>query len=314
MGQKEIREALLPLMSASTCPACSGSRLNPLARNVKIDQVSISDFCSFELGKAHKFIEKISLKGEMFLQETHAQICKHLEFLSSLGLSYLSLDRSAPTLSGGELQRIRLARQLGSGLTSCLYLLDEPTIGLHPYNNELLNRALKDLRDLGNTLVLVEHDPMTIQIADMLVDFGPKAGKEGGRICAHGTLPQILANPNSLTGSYLSGRKQIPIPSKRRPFRPDIRIENATLHNLKNISASLPYAAITCLSGVSGSGKSTLMRYLLKGAAEIAVNTSKVKEPIEYEGAKFWGLDTFEKVISIDQSPIGQTPRADVST
>src|SRR3990167_8445650 len=275
MGQKEIREALLPLMSASTCPACSGSRLNPLARNVKIDQVSISDFCSFELGKAHKFIEKISLKGEMFLQETHAQICKHLEFLSSLGLSYLSLDRSAPTLSGGELQRIRLARQLGSGLTSCLYLLDEPAIGLHPHNNEVLNHALKKLAALGNTLILVEHDPMTIKIADCIFDFGPKAGRDGGRICASGTLDEILQNPNSLTGAYLSGRKQIPIPRRRRPFSPDIRIENGSLHNLKNISIALPRGAITCFTGVSGSGKSTLMRHLLKPAAEFAIHSSK---------------------------------------
>ncbi len=314
MGNKDMREALLPLMNASTCPVCEGTRLNALARNVKIKGKSIADFCRLGVEKAYEFIQDISLEEEAFLQETRSQICKYLEFLLSIGLGYLTLERSAPTLSGGELQRIRLARQLGSGLTSCLYLLDEPTIGLHPYNNELLNRALKDLAALGNTLVLVEHDPMTIQIADQIFDFGPKAGREGGRICARGTLKEILKNEHSLTGAYLSGRKTIPIPKKRRPFQPDIRIENASLHNLQNISVAFPRAAITCLTGVSGSGKSSLMRGLLKPAAEIAVNARKKIEPIELLGAKFWGLNEFEKVITVDQSPIGQTARADVGS
>ena len=217
-------------------------------------------------------------------------------------------------MSGGELQRIRLARQLGSGLTSCLYLLDEPTIGLHPYDNEKLNQALKTLCNLGNTLVLVEHDPMTLQIADYLFDFGPKAGHLGGEITAEGTLPQILKNPDSLTGSYLSGRKKIPLPKKRRPFSPDLWIEHANLHNLKNVSAAFPKGAITCLTGVSGSGKSTLMRHILKPAAEKAVNARKKSDSIEHGGAVVFGLKDFERVICIDQSPIGQTARADVST
>lgn len=314
MGNSAIREALLPWMSTSTCGSCEGSRLNPLARNVKINGLSIAQFCDLELEKAYLFIQELSLESVPFLRETHAQICKYLEFLLSIGLGYLSLGRSAPTLSGGELQRIRLARQLGSGLTSCLYILDEPTIGLHPHNNELLNRALKDLCKLGNTLILVEHDPMTIQIADAIFDFGPKAGKEGGRICASGTYKEILKNPNSLTGAYLSGKKTIPIPKKRRPFHPDIRIENGSLHNLKNISIAIPKGAITCLTGVSGSGKSTLMHYLLKPAAEKAVNNTKAIEPIEHAGARFFGLSAFDKVIAIDQSPIGQTARADVGT
>jgi excinuclease ABC subunit A len=314
MARGDIRETLLPIMKASTCSACGGARLNPLARNVKIKQKSIADFCRLSIEDAYDFIQSVSLSGEEFLKEAHAQICKYLEFLLSIGLRYLSLDRSAPTLSGGELQRIRLARQLGSGLTSCLYILDEPTIGLHPYNNELLNRALKDLRDLGNTLILVEHDPMTVLASDYLVDFGPKAGREGGQITAAGPIEEILKNPHSLTGAYLSGRKKIPIPQKRRPFSPDIRIENASLHNLKNISVEIPRGAITCLSGVSGSGKSTLMRHLLKPAAEMAVERGKKSEPIEHLGAKFYGLLEFEKVVTIDQSPIGQTARADVST
>ncbi len=290
MANGEIREALLPMMSATTCCACKGTRLNPLARNVRIQKHSLPDLCALSIEKAYDFIQTLSPPG--FLNETHSQICKFLEFLLSIGLRYLSMDRSAPTLSGGELQRIRLARQLGSGLTSCLYILDEPTIGLHPFNNELLNTALKDLCDLGNTLVLVEHDPMTIRAADYLFDFGPKAGREGGHITARGTIPEILKDPHSLTGAYLSGRKKIPIPKKRRPFTSgtsSIKIENANLHNLKNITVEIPKSAITCLTGVSGSGKSTLMSYLTKS-------------------------EEFEKVVTMDQSPIGQTSRADVST
>jgi len=307
-----IRESLLPYLTTSTCPSCQGARLNPLARNVRIKNHSIDSFCNLPITEALLFAKELA--PPTFLQEAHAQILKSLEFLSSIGVGYLSMSRSAPTLSGGELQRIRLAKQLGSGLTSCLYVLDEPTIGLHPHNNQLLNDALRKLCDLGNTLLLVEHDPLTIEEADYLVDFGPKAGHEGGRITATGTIPEIKKNPHSLTGQYLSGKKQIPIPKKRRPFSPDIRIENANLHNLANISVAFPKGAITALSGVSGSGKSSLMRHLLKPAAEKALNMRNPPEVIEYLGAKFYGLNTFEKVISIDQSPIGQTARADVST
>lgn len=314
MAKNEIAETLLPIMTASPCPECHGTRLNPLARNVKIQNKSISDFCRFTIKEALPFIQKLSLHKEDFLQETLAKIEKYLKFLLSIGLHYLSLDRSAPTLSGGELQRIRLARQLGSGLTSCLYILDEPTIGLHPSNSEMLNTALKNLKDLGNTLILVEHDPMTIRMADYLFDFGPKAGSCGGKITAHGTIDEILQNPNSLTGAYLTGRKKIPVPAKRRPIIAGIRIENASLHNLKNVTVDIPLSAITCLTGVSGSGKSSLMRYLLKPAAEKVLNTKKPSEPFEFMGAKFYGLKNFEKVIAIDQSPIGQTSRADVST
>lgn len=314
MGKTEMKESLLPIMTASTCSTCHGARLNPLALNVRIQDKSISDFCQMTLFDAEKFIKTLPLKEEQFLTTTRNTIEKYLDFLLSIGLDYLSLDRSAPTLSGGELQRIRLAKQLGSGLTSCLYILDEPTIGLHPANNERLNLALKRLRDLGNTLLLVEHDPMTINAADYLVDFGPKAGALGGHITAHGTIEEIKKNPNSLTGAYLSGKKQIPIPKKRRPIKEGITIQDAALHNLKNISCKIPYAAITCLTGVSGSGKSTLMRHLLKPAAEAVVN--KRKKPLihEYCRTSFIGLDSFEKVVTIDQSPIGQTARADVST
>lgn len=314
MATGDLRESLLPMMQANVCPACAGTRLNPLARNVRIQKLSITDLCHLSIEDAYQFIQKISLKKEEFLTETHSQITKYLEFLLAIGLRYLSLDRSAPTLSGGELQRIRLARQLGSGLTSCLYILDEPTIGLHPYNNELLNGALKDLCELGNTLILVEHDPLTIEAADYLFDFGPKAGREGGQITAQGTIAEIKKNPHSLTGAYLSGRKKIPIPNKRRSFTSGIKIENATLHNLQKLTVEIPKSAITCLTGVSGSGKSTLMRQLLKPAAEIAVNARKKTEIVHYLDTKFTGLDAYEKVITVDQSPIGQTSRSDVST
>lgn len=304
MATGDLRESLLPLMKASPCGSCQGSRLNPLARHVRIRKVSLPALCEMRIDEAREFIRGVQC--DPFLQETHDQIGKYLDFLISIGVTYLSLSRSAPTLSGGELQRIRLARQLGSGLTSCLYILDEPTIGLHPFDNERLNIALKRLRDLGNTLILVEHDPMTLQIADRIFDFGPKAGREGGLITAEGSLAEILDNAHSLTGAYLSGRKSIPIPQKRRPFGDGIEIENASLHNLDNVSVKIPYNAITCITGVSGSGKSTLMRHLLKPAAE--------KTLTEYKGARFQGLKVFDKVICIDQSPIGQTARADVST
>ncbi|MCC6127587.1 MAG: excinuclease ABC subunit UvrA, partial [Chlamydiae bacterium] len=311
-GPTALREALIPHLSLHQCRGCEGSRLSPLARNVRIGPHSITDLCALPLSSAYAFLQTLSTTS--FLEETQRQLCKYLDFLLQIGLHYLSLDRSAPTLSGGELQRLRLARQLGSGLVSCLYVLDEPTIGLHPANSQQLILALKKLRDLGNTLILVEHDPLIVKEADYLFDFGPKAGREGGRITAHGSIAEICKNPESLTGAYLSGRKKIPIPSKRRPFSPDIRIENASLHNLKNISISFPRGAITCLSGVSGSGKSSLMRHLLKPAADLSVNARSPQEPIEYKNTLFYGLSTFEHVICIDQSPIGQTARADVST
>jgi excinuclease ABC subunit A len=314
MGSSFLRESLMPLLITDVCPSCKGARLNPLARNVTIEGLSLDRLCAQPLSQVYPFFQRLSVDRFPFLKETLAQILKYTEFLLAIGLDYLALNRAAPTLSGGELQRIRLARQLGSGLTSCLYVLDEPTIGLHPHNNERLNRALRQLRDLGNTLILVEHDPQTVREADYLFDFGPYAGREGGRIVASGTIPEILNNPHSLTGAYLTGRKKIPIPQKRRRFSPDIRVLNAHLHNLQHLDVAFPKGAITCLTGVSGSGKSTLVRHLLKPAAEKAVNASKQVEPLVYLGAQFFGLSSFEKVVSVDQTPLGQTSRADVST
>jgi excinuclease ABC subunit A len=302
----EIRETLLPLLNEITCLSCQGTRLNPLARNVKIHSLSIADFCRLPIDQAAAFMGKITLSKEQhtFLDETLSQLKHRLHFLLAIGLDYLSLDRSAPTLSGGEAQRTRLARQLGSGLTGCLYVLDEPTIGLHPHNNALLNQALSTLRDMGNTLLLVEHDPMTLGIADYILDFGPKAGKQGGEIMAEGTLKQIKANPHSLTGAYLSGTKKVLIPKKRRTSKTFIEMKNCTLHNLKNISTSFPIGAFSCVTGVSGSGKSTLINDLLRPAA---LKSSPVP-------AKITGLEHFDKVLVLDQNPIGQTNRSDIST
>ncbi len=312
----EIREALLPLLDQSPCLSCQGTRLNPLARNVKIHNLSIADLCRLPIDEAADFIDTLSLKQEErpFLDETLRQLKHRLHFLKAIGLSYLSLDRSAPTLSGGEAQRIRLARQLGSGLTGSLYVLDEPTIGLHPHDNARLNEALKRLCSLGNTLLLVEHDPMTIEIADHLIDFGPKAGKEGGRITAQGTVAELMNNPNSLTGAYLSGRLQVPIPSSRKSSSTRLTIEGASLHNLKQLKLSIPTKILTCITGVSGSGKSTLMNDLLRPAIQQALAGRKPLDTVQIGSAHISGIAQFSKLLVLDQNPIGHTNRADVST
>ena len=247
-----------------------------------------------------------------FLEETYLEIRKRFSFLEKIGLGYLSLDRKAPTLSGGELQRIRLAKQLGSGLTSCLYVLDEPTIGLHPHNNHLLNEALLHLKNLGNTLIVVEHDPMTIKIADTIVDFGPGAGSLGGKITAKGTFEEILKNPYSLTGAYFRGEKSIPIPEKKRPIQMAIQIKKAKVHNLKNLSVEIPKHAFTCITGVSGSGKRSLIHTELKPALQAALKkrVDQIATP-EYEVS---GLKAFDKLIPIDQNVFKVSPKSDVAS
>ena len=319
-SQPQVKELLLPLFNQSTCPSCEGTRLNPLARNVKIQGLSIADLCHLPLDEAYVFIEKMALleKEGHLLKEVLDQLKGRLHFLKAIGLGYLSLDRSAPTLSGGEAQRIRLARQLGSGLTGCLYVLDEPTIGLHPQDSQKLNTALKQLCDLGNTLLLVEHDPLTIALADKILDFGPAAGKAGGRIVAQGTLEQIKANPASLTGAYLIGTKRIPLPLSYRKAEHFLKLTHATLHNLKNVDLDIPIQSITCLTGVSGSGKSTLMRQLLQPAAEAAFQNkrarSKGRAEVVFQGSTLKGMNHFDQLLVLDQNPIGHTSRADVST
>ncbi len=309
-----IKWILSQLLDESPCISCEGTRLSPIARNVKIEGVSIANLCHKTIQETTLFLQqqKASLENQDFLQETLDQTLSRLSFLESLGLGYLSLDRSAPTLSGGETQRIRLSRQLGSGLTGCLYVLDEPTIGLHPHDNHLLNQALLNLKDLGNTLLLVEHDPLTMQIADYILDFGPGAGKLGGEITAEGSLKSILKNPKSLTGAYLSGRKKIPLPLERKKASKFISIEDVSLHNIKNLTLKIPIGIFTCFTGVSGSGKSTLLMDILKPVAEKTIlrrrkDTAQISTSIQ-------GLDAFDKLIVLEQNPIGTTNRADVST
>ncbi|MES2200543.1 MAG: excinuclease ABC subunit UvrA, partial [Chlamydiota bacterium] len=309
-----IRSILGTLLEQKTCFSCEGTRLSLLARNVRIEGSSIADLVKKEIGSLVSFLNSISITEEKkaLLEESFTQVFSRLDLLQKLGLGYLSLDRSAPTLSGGETQRIRLSRQLGSGLTGCLYVLDEPTIGLHPFDNHLLNQALLHLKNLGNTLVLVEHDPLTMQIADYILDFGKGAGKHGGQILAKGTFDEILNDPNSLTGAYLSGRKSIPLPKKRRTSEEKIVIENIRVHNLKNVSTSIPIRVLSCLTGVSGSGKSTLLLDVLRPQAEkaaLAKRRRNLKEELSIQG-----LDAFDKVIVLDQNPIGTTSRADIST
>jgi excinuclease ABC subunit A len=308
-----LKQELGPLVDQITCPSCSGTRLNPLACHVKIGKTTLPELCAMPLDAAYAFIKKIKLKDKL-LTETLTQLTHRLEFLNKIGLDYLSLDRSAPTLSGGETQRIRLARQLGSGMTGCLYVLDEPTIGLHPHNNTLLNQSLKELCAQGNTLLLVEHDPLTLQIADYILDFGPAAGKHGGEIMARGTLSQIKKNPKSLTGQYLSGKKTVPIPKKRRSYKKSFTIKNACLHNLKNLDVEIPIGIITCLTGVSGSGKSTLMNDLIRPAMQQALAKRNSPDTVELHGSTLSGISAFDKMHVIDQNPIGHTARADVST
>lgn len=309
----EIRETIIPLLDEQECPSCKGSRINPLARNVTIKATSIDALCRAPLEKSLPFIEEMEFpkQEKKLLDEVRNQLLSRLRFLNEVGLQYISLDRRAPTLSGGEAQRIRLARQLGSGLTGVLYVLDEPTIGLHPRDNDRLNNALKQLRDLGNTMLMVEHDPLTIATADYILDFGPRSGDAGGHVTAQGTYQQLLKNPNSLTGKYLSGKETIPTPTKRRQAKKGfVHIEKAKTHNLKNISVDIPIGVLTCFTGVSGSGKSTIMQDILLPAAQKALYS----QDTVFNGININGLEHFDKVISIDQNPVGHTTRSDVCT
>jgi excinuclease ABC subunit A len=308
-----LRAAVIPLLQEQICLSCQGARINSLARHVTIKGLAIQDVCQLPIEQALQFVEKIQLNEQEFklLEEVQKQLTNRLSFLCEVGLHYLSLERRAPSLSGGESQRIRLARQLGSGLTGVLYVLDEPTIGLHPRDNARLNGALKKLKELGNTLLLVEHDPLTIATADYILDFGPQSGEHGGHITARGTPKQLMRNSHSLTGNYLSGKKRIPIPTKRRSqTKGTLSIRNASKNNLKNIDIDIPVAVLTCLTGVSGSGKSSLLQQILLPALERRMTSDSVV----IDGATVSGLSQFDKVISIDQNPIGTTIRSDVGT
>ena len=302
-------------MSNSHCHACNGARLKPEVLSIKIGNKNINQLTDMSINKIQHHIENLKLNktqnmiAELILKE----IKKRLQFLMDVGLEYLTLSRSAGTLSGGEAQRIRLATQIGSGLTGVLYILDEPSIGLHQRDNEKLLATLKKLRDLGNTLIVVEHDEDTMYAADQIIDIGPGAGVHGGNILAQGTAEEIKKSPDSITGKYLSGRAKIPVPEKRRKFikSKNIQIKNATQNNLKNINVTIPLGLFTCVTGVSGSGKSTLVNEVLYKTLAQKINKSNIK-PGKCKEIK--GIENIDKIIDIDQSPIGRTPRSNPAT
>ena len=310
-----IRDELSKLMSKSSCDECNGSRLNTKSRNVFINKTQIHTITSMRINEALNFIKKMRLDGakKKIAEKILKEITERLTFLEDVGLNYLTLDRSAETLSGGEAQRIRLASQIGSGLVGVTYVLDEPSIGLHQRDNEKLIRTLKNLKELGNTVIVVEHDEEAIRCADYIIDIGPGAGKHGGEICAHGSLDDILSNKKSITAQYLSGKKEIKTPKKRLPLSDKfISIINAHENNLKNISVEIPVGLFTCITGVSGSGKSSLINQTLLPLSSFMLNKSKLTKEISCE--KIEGLEHLDKVISIDQSPIGRTPRSNPAT
>ena len=310
-----IRNELSKLISESSCDECNGSRLNIQSRNVFVDKIQIHTITSMKIIDALEFFMDINLKGakKEIAEKIIKEILDRLTFLDDVGLSYLTLDRNAQTLSGGEAQRIRLASQIGSGLVGVTYVLDEPSIGLHQRDNTKLINTLKNLKNLGNTVIVVEHDEEAIRSADHIIDIGPGAGKHGGEICAEGDINAILKNKKSLTAKYLNGEKSIQIPSNRKkPSDKNIKIINASENNLQNISVNIPIGLFTCITGVSGSGKSSLINQTLMPISSFILNKSKLNREIKCD--KIEGLEHLDKVINIDQSPIGRTPRSNPAT
>ena len=309
-----VREQMEKYMGQHNCPTCKGYRLKPETLAVKVDSLHIGQVTQFSIEDANKFFKQLTLseKDTQIARPVFREINERLGFLENVGLDYLTLSRAAGTLSGGEAQRIRLATQIGSRLTGVLYILDEPSIGLHQRDNERLISSLKSMRDLGNSLIVVEHDEDTMMAADYLIDVGPGAGIHGGEIVAAGTPEQVMKNTKSLTGQYLSGKKFIPLPTERR--KPDgrfIKIKGATENNLKNVKVDIPLGVFIAVTGVSGSGKSTLVNEILYKSLAQKLNRSKVK-PGANKGIE--GMEVLEKVIDIDQAPIGRTPRSNPAT
>ena len=309
-ARKELEEC----MSSAPCPQCSGDRLSDIARAVTVGGIGIMEFCSMSVAKELEFMENLHLDGNMaaIASQIVREIVSRLKFLTDVGLSYLTLSRAAGTLSGGESQRIRLATQIGSSLMGVLYILDEPSIGLHQRDNDKLLGTLKHLRDLGNTLIVVEHDEDTMRAADFIVDVGPGAGSRGGEIVEAGTMEQIIANPRSITGQYLSGVKKIPVPSARRAGNGKfLTVSGAAENNLKDVDVSIPLGTLTCVTGVSGSGKSSLVNEVLNKTLLGKLNHARTRP-----GACrcVTGMEHLDKVIDIDQSPIGRTPRSNPAT
>ncbi|MCZ6537492.1 MAG: excinuclease ABC subunit UvrA [Gammaproteobacteria bacterium] len=310
-----VREELAKYMSSQPCPECEGKRLNRAARNVFVAEKTLSEITSMAVGKAREFFAGMTLqgwRGEIAVKVVK-EVGERLRFLTDVGLDYLTLDRSAETLSGGEAQRIRLASQIGSGLVGVMYILDEPSIGLHQRDNKRLLRTLFHLRDLGNTVIVVEHDEETILAADHVVDLGPGAGVHGGQIVAQGSPQEIKAQAESLTGQYLAGRRSIPMPLMRTPADGGraLSIRGARGNNLKNIDVDIPVGLMTCVTGVSGSGKSTLINSTLYEAVADRINPSS-HNPAPNDGVD--GLEHLDRVIDISQSPIGRTPRSNPAT
>jgi excinuclease ABC subunit A len=312
-----MREELARYQSDQPCRACAGARLKPQALAVKIDKLNISEVSGFSIQAANAWFTALESKLSPKQMEIAARILKEikarLRFLVDVGLEYLNLSRMAGTLSGGESQRIRLASQIGSGLTGVLYVLDEPSIGLHQRDNARLLETLVHLRDIGNTVIVVEHDEDAIRLADYVVDIGPGAGVNGGRIIAQGTPEEVMGNPASLTGQYLTGMQQVPVPAKRRRWEKgrSVRVKGARANNLKNVSAEIPLGVLTCVTGVSGGGKSTLLIDTLYRA--LARKLMGTREP-PAEHDRIDGIELLDKIIDIDQSPIGRTPRSNPAT
>ena len=309
----EMRQWIEEYMYESPCPACNGARLNPISLAVKIDNKNIYEVTQMSVVKSLQFFDQLNLSpmnkiiGEQIIKE----IRDRLQFLSDVGLNYLTLARNASTLSGGESQRIRLATQIGSSLVGVLYVLDEPSIGLHQRDNAMLIKTLRSLTDLGNTLIVVEHDEETMQSADYILDMGPGAGIHGGEVVEFGTIDTIMNNPNSITGQYLSGKKKIQVPQVRRRAEKFIEIKGARENNLKNLDVKIPLGIMCCITGVSGSGKSSLINEILsKGLHQkLFKNTNR---PGKFD--EMQGIENVDKIITIDQSPIGRTPRSNPAT
>ena len=311
-----IREDLSKQISVSDCKECSGTRLRKEARNIFINDTSLPEITSFTIDQAFEFFSRLKLTGSKkeIADRITKELKERLEFLIDVGLNYLTLERSAESLSGGEAQRIRLASQIGAGLVGVTYILDEPSIGLHQRDNEKLLKTLAKLRDMGNSVIVVEHDHETMMYADHIVDIGPGAGIRGGKVCAQGTAQEIAKSKNSITGEYLSGKRAISIPKKRKEFNEDrlIKLSKASGHNLRNVDLELPLDLFVCVTGVSGSGKSTLINQTLLPAISNEVSRAEKRDPKPFKGLS--GIEDIDKIIEISQSPIGRTPRSNPAT
>lgn len=301
-------------LTSVPCPECNGARLKKAYRHVFVNGTSLPDLCNLTIAQCLEFFDRLTLtpQQEQIASKVLKEIKERLSFLVNVGLSYLTLSRSAETLSGGEAQRIRLASQIGSGLTGVMYVLDEPSIGLHQRDNTKLLESLYHLRDLGNTVIVVEHDEDTIRRADHIIDIGPGAGEHGGTVVAEGTVENIISSEDSVTGKYLSGKCSIPVPKRKKPEGDCLCITNATGHNLKGVDLKIPKGLFTCITGVSGSGKSTLINDTLYAIAQRRLNGAVNIKPAPYGSIE--GLELFDKVINVDQTPIGRTPRSNCAT